>query len=317
MMSKQLLTHEKITLMLSMVPYLLDNGATSVTSLARHFDVDAATVRSIVRFFGVAGIPGETATYQHEDLFDIDWDALEQRDEAILIRTVVVSDRPRFSPREVAALLAGLQYLRSVPGLASQQELDQLTLKLTASTGQPASRIDVENSSTPQGVTELHDAFKARRDVEFSYVDASGKASQRRTSPIQLESVDNVWYLRAFCHDRDGERLFRVDRMSELTLTDIPSVSPSEISFATERPLYAPDDNAVSVNLRLHGTQVQSLRAYDPQENGELATILLANENRAPRVAAQAPGLIEVVSPIQARRLVLLWANDALEQYDE
>jgi len=321
-MPQPLVTQEKITLMLSLVPFLLERGPTPIRTLAEHFDVDAETIRSIIRFFGVAGIPGETATYQHEDLFDIDWDALEQRDEAVLIRTVVVSDRPRFSPREVAALLAGLQYLRNVPSIATEDEIDQLVMKLTRATGLPASRIDIESSQAPAHLKQLHSARRNGAMVSFTYIDSSGSKSSRTVSPIQLESVDEVWYFRAFCEERRGERLFRVDRMRDVSILDSRSVhsvasSRTVASFAKKRSLFTPDENAVETSLRFHAPVHGRLRSYDVSVDRQMGSVLLADANRASRLAAEAPGIIEILHPALARSVVHAWARMALEQYDE
>src|SRR5690606_8932644 len=65
-------------------------------------------------FLGTAGVPGETHTYQPEDLFDIDWDAFEQDDIVSLTQTVAIEETPRFSASEYAALIAGLHALQDV-----------------------------------------------------------------------------------------------------------------------------------------------------------------------------------------------------------
>lgn len=89
-MSSRLTTSDRVMLLMSLVPYLKEHGPTQVSELASMFGVDAPAVRKLVRFLGVAGVPGETQTYQHEDLFDIDWDALEQHDIVSLTQTVAV-----------------------------------------------------------------------------------------------------------------------------------------------------------------------------------------------------------------------------------
>lgn len=317
----QLLTHEKITLMLSMVPYLLQHGATPMSELAQRFDVDPATVRSIVRFFGVAGIPGETSTYQHEDLFDIDWDALELRDEALLIRTVVVSEHPQFSPREVAALLAGLQYLRSIPTIVSPQEVELLMKKLTQATGQVTSRITVHEDTAPEGVSKLHAAMQSGDDVSFHYVDMSSNSSERTAAPLRIEAVDDVWYLRAVCQTRGGERLFRVDRMSDIHAISATASSHTAPVLGEKSGettvLFSPGEDAEEVTVYLHAAISDTLRRFDPIIEENTAKVLLAELSRSSRLAAAGGGATEVLSPPEARSMVRDWAQKALDQYDE
>src|SRR5690606_30179355 len=102
---------EKVAFLLSLVPYLMDQGRISVTEVARHFDITEARVRDAVRLIAVSGIPGETGTYQHGDLFDLAWDDFEDNDQIELTQLVAIDDAPRFSAREASALIARLHYL--------------------------------------------------------------------------------------------------------------------------------------------------------------------------------------------------------------
>lgn len=313
-----LLTSEKITLLLSFIPFLVDHGPTPVAQLAEHFAVDESTVRSLIRFLATAGIPGETATYQHEDLFDIDWDALENDDVVVLIRTVVVDDVPRFSPREIAALLAGLQYLRSVPELASEAEVSALMQKLTSVSTKLPPRLEVHTEPLPDAVNTIRNAVNTDKAVQFNYRDTSGAHSTRRVAPHLLESVDNLWYLRGWCDQRLAERVFRVDRMHDVHLVE-PLANAPDLVETTK--LYAPDADAVRVNVMLPSDRVDALRAFDAEVLTEehavvRAKVLLAHPARASRLATAAPGRVEVASPNVARTAVREWAERALAQYD-
>ncbi len=68
---------DQIVLLLALVPYLREHGPTPLDELAHTFKVEPVTLKKLVTFLGTAGIPGETLAYQHNDLFDLDWDALE------------------------------------------------------------------------------------------------------------------------------------------------------------------------------------------------------------------------------------------------
>ena len=69
-----------------------------------HYRLDEQ-IRQAVRLIAVSGVPGETTQYQHDDLFDIDWDAFEQDDEIAITHLVAIDESPRFSAREAAALI--------------------------------------------------------------------------------------------------------------------------------------------------------------------------------------------------------------------
>ena len=91
---------DKLAFLLSLVPYLMDHDRVSVSTAARHFGVPEQQIREAVRLIGVSGIPGDTATYQHGDLFDIAWDDFEENDEIVITNLVAIDDSPRFSARE-------------------------------------------------------------------------------------------------------------------------------------------------------------------------------------------------------------------------
>lgn len=313
-----LLTGDKITLMLSMIPYLLDHGPTPITELAEHFEVDVVTVRSIMRFFGTAGIPGETATYQHEDLFDIDWDALDERDEAVLIRTVVVNDPPRFSPREVAALLAGLQFLTQLPGISDREDVEALMQKLALSPTHSAPRVDVITESPPATVDLIRRAILENTAVTFGYKDSTGALTTRLVVPRFLESVDDAWYLRAWCTTREALRLFRVDRMVDAVHSTLSASLPAfdDTGALPSGSLFVPSDSAVEVQLSVPADRVNTLLGFDLTAGDTHSTVLLADAARASRLASAAPGLVEVLAPAIARQSVVDWAERALAQYD-
>ena len=106
---------DKLTFLLSLIPYLMDHDRVTVGEVAGHFGVPEERVREAVRLIAVSGIPGETHQYLHGDLFDIHWDEFEDNDRIVLTHLVAIDDSPRFSAREAAALIAGLQYLSSLP----------------------------------------------------------------------------------------------------------------------------------------------------------------------------------------------------------
>ena len=112
---------DKLAFLLSLVPWLMDHDGASVAEAAEHFGVAPQQIRDAVELIAVSGVPGDTDSYQHGDLFDINWDAFEERDEIVLTNLVAIDDSPRFSAREATALIAGLQYLSSLPENAGQR----------------------------------------------------------------------------------------------------------------------------------------------------------------------------------------------------
>lgn len=55
--------------------------------------------------------------------------------------------------------------------------------------------------------------------VEFEYEDAKGTASKRQVDPLSIVFMQNAHMLLAWCHLRSDFRAFRLDRMSEFSVT--------------------------------------------------------------------------------------------------
>ncbi|WP_194817225.1 YafY family protein [Nocardia sp. XZ_19_385] len=66
-------------------------------------------------------------------------------------------------------------------------------------------------------------AIERRLVLRIGYLDQHGQASERTVEPVELLNGTHGWYLIAWCRLRDGFRVFRLDRMRTLTLTDTPA----------------------------------------------------------------------------------------------
>lgn len=62
----------------------------------------------------------------------------------------------------------------------------------------------------------LEEALRSRRKLFLRYVDEYGSKSERWVSPMDISARKEYIYLRAFCHLRDAERSFRLDRVIEM-----------------------------------------------------------------------------------------------------
>src|SRR5690606_25650387 len=241
---------DRLTLLLALVPYLIDHDRVTVTDVAVHFNVTPEQVRGAVRLIAMSGIPGETGTYQHDDLFDIAWDAFEERDEIVLTQLIALDDAPRFSARETAALIAGLQYLTALPETRDSAALHSLMAKLARSSSASPHPVAVESSVTDAVLADIRDALSRGVQLELDYSNAEGHRERRRVDPLRIESVDADWYLRGWCHLRGAVRTFRLDRISNLVVTDEP-VSDAAASATLPDTLFegSPDDTVVTLDV--------------------------------------------------------------------
>jgi proteasome accessory factor C len=82
------------------VPYLIGKGEVSLTEAAEEFDVTVEQMRTMVEKLTVIGLPGDGGFWQMaNDLFDIDWDLLDQQDLIVITNTVGLERTPRLTHR--------------------------------------------------------------------------------------------------------------------------------------------------------------------------------------------------------------------------
>ncbi|MDP3209091.1 MAG: WYL domain-containing protein, partial [Rhodoglobus sp.] len=170
---------DKLAFLLSLVPYLMDHDRVSVADVAAHFGVPEEQIREAVRLISVSGIPGETSSYQHGDLFDISWDDFEDNDQIVLTNLVAIDDSPRFSAREAAALIAGLQYLSSLPEHADRAAIASLMSKLSRGASAEPSQVAVEQGETDTTLQLIRDAVEQGAQLKFDYLNSRGGQENR------------------------------------------------------------------------------------------------------------------------------------------
>lgn len=317
---RPLQAQDKLAVLLALVPYLIDRERVPVAEAAAHFALPAQAIRDAVRLIAVSGVPGDTRAYQVDDLFDIDWDAFLEDDEIVLTHRVALDDAPRFSSREAAALIAGLQYLSAIPENADRAAIAGLMDKLSRGASARPSALAVESRDVDASLSVLRAAIGADERVAFEYRNARGDRERRTVDPLRLDSLDADWYLRGYDHGRDAVRTFRLDRMlapaptGERRSAQAEGLVPGEQLFEG-----GAEDSLVTVTLP---TAALALIAdYRPEgvadagEGRSTARLRIADGTGLARLAASLGGVLEVLEPATARSAVAAWARDAAARY--
>ncbi|GAB3046158.1 WYL domain-containing protein [Parafrigoribacterium mesophilum] len=325
---------DRLAFLLALVPYLIDHERVAVATVAEHFRMPAERIREAVRLIAVSGIPGETAQYQHGDLFDIAWDDFEDNDQIVLTHLVAIDDTPRFSGREAAALIAGLQYLSALPESADRTAMATLADKLSRGASAHPSALAVEGSEPDEILALLRGAITRGVQVEFDYSAASGTHGRRRVDPLRIESMDADWYLRGWCHLRDGLRTFRLDRIRALTVTDTALTHPALTDSArtdtglTDQGAVLPDslfersESDTTVVLEVLSSALPLLADYvttapkPVSADRSRVTISVAHFHSLKRLVAGMSSVVTVIEPGDARRTVAEWAAAGAARYE-
>jgi proteasome accessory factor C len=312
---------DKLAFLLSLVPFLMDHERISVAEVARHFGVPETQIRDAVRLIAVSGIPGETGQYQHGDLFDLAWDDFEENDQIVLTHLVAIDDSPRFSGREAAALIAGLQYLSALPENADRAAVASLMTKLSRGASALPSQLAVEPSETDETLAVIRESVATGVQLEFDYLNSRGEHERRRVDPLRVESVDADWYLRGWCHLREAIRTFRLDRIGNIETTTEP-ISPHASTAHLPDALFEGSEDDLLVTIDVATSAAPLIADYIPDDATSTqlgdrirTTVRVSHYHGLKRLVASMPGVVTVVEPAEARRLVAEWAAAGAARY--
>ncbi|MEG2490285.1 MAG: WYL domain-containing protein [Aurantimicrobium sp.] len=321
MAASRLEAADRVTLLMAFVPYLIDQGAVPVDQLAVHFDITPAQVQELVQLLAMSGVPGDNGFYQHQDLFDINWDLFEEEQIVELWQHVAVEATPRFSAREAAALLAGLQYISAIVPDKDKSVIEQLVSKIALGASAAPENLLVTPAVSPVDLGVIRQAVAAGLSVHFSYQNATGERLSRTVDPLRLDLVGESWYLRGWSHEREALRTFRLDRISDL------SISTQQITTTLTHgdlpdELFDISDSHIRVSCVVEESSLPLISAYRPvvmsAAEGDTVQIEVAfsDLSSVPVFVSQLPGAIRVVSPPEAVSAVSRWAQQALTGYN-
>ncbi len=311
-MRKTLSASERVILLLSLVPYLREHGPTGLHELAETFEVDEPVLRKLIAFLGTAGIPGETLAYQHDDLFDIDWEAFESQDIVSLTHTVAIDETPRFTGAETAALLAGLHALTPLLTSEDVRVAETLAKRLAEVMGLgEVAAVAVETGEHDAMLATLTSAIERHLTVQFRYRNAEGEVSERIVQPGSLVEREGTWYLRGFAQERGAERTFRVSQISDLeTLHEFdPTRNTSEPAPREGDEIHAYVPERLLPAIR--GFAPEIVKDQSALPGYVRARIEAWHSGAAIRLVQHGVGTIEIISPPSARAAVRQWADEA------
>lgn len=311
---------DRVTLLMSFVPFLLEYGPVSVSQLADHFEITEHQVDELIQLLAMSGIPGDSGSYQHSDLFDINWDLYESERQVELWSHIAVESTPRLSTREAATIVAGLQYISGLVPVADQAVVNQLLNKIATGASALPENISVATAVPPFDLGVLKSAVNSQTPVTFTYRKRTGGDEERTVDPLRVDVIGSQWYLRAWCHARNEVRAFRLDRMSKLRVSPKKFVS---LVTAEELPvqLFAESPADTVVQFRIPANIFPLLSNYHPTvsstlpDNHLLIEVRFADLSTVPLFVALAAGHIHITEPLSAQLVVQDWANQALARY--
>ena len=316
---RPLVATDRAALMLQLVPYLIGKGEVSIPEAADEFDVTPDQMRAMVERLTVIGLPGDAGYWQMpNELFDIDWELLDQRDIIVITNSVGLERSPKLTAREAAALLTGLQLARTIPGVGDTDLFAGLLAKLARGASSTPAEVIVAPGPVDQVRDVVAEALQRQVAVSFTYKAPDADPTTRTVDPVKVHIADGQWYLQGWCHLREAMRTFHLDRVSDLELTDIA------ITHA-EEPVpgwFDADAGEVVARIRFSESVTPLLGDYldrasvETADGVSIATMRVADELSLRRLAARRGGDVEIIEPAAARRAAAAWAESGLAQYN-
>lgn len=317
---------DQVARLLALVPYIQSRQEVSVEQAASDLGVPAAQIVKDLNVLWFCGLPG----LGMGDLIDVDMDALDGEGVVRVSNAEYLSRPLRLGSSEASALIVALRTLREAGDNAVGSTVDRVLAKLEAAAGEGAAlaaqvaiRVDSSTAETARLRTVLEGAVSARRQVRLDYyVPARDEATERVVDPLRVVQAEGNTYLEAWCRSAEGQRLFRLDRISEAVVLDEPAadhsdVPPRDLSAGLFRS--SPDDLLVTLRLQPRARWVAEYYPVERSEEldgGQLRVTLRAGDRGwLTRLLLRIGGAAEVEDPVEASEEVRRTAAEALQNY--
>ena len=237
---------DRVARMLSLVPWVAAQGSAPVTEICRRFEI---TEDELLRDLGTVSMVG-LYPYTPDVLIE-----LSVEDGRVAVTLPQAFDRPlSLTAEQGLALVAKGSTLLATPGADPAGPLARGLAKLsTALDASGSAEIDVRLGPVSGGVLDtLRAALRDLHQVQIEYY-AYGRdeLTERIVDPSRITTDQGQWYLAAYCHQAQGDRLFRIDRIRQATRLDSQYTLPSTDEVDGVDGVFSPAGDEPRVELDL------------------------------------------------------------------
>lgn len=300
----------KIERLLAMIIILLQNKKVTASYLAERFQVSKRTIYRDVTDLTLAGIPIITNTGS---------------DGGIMINEDYKIDKTLFTQKELEAICSGLLCLDSI---STDNRYQNVISKFASTTENMyiANHIMIDLSSHYKdklsiSIKKLHQAIEDSNVISFQYHNANGE-SLRYVEPYIIVFQWSSWYVLGFESCKDTCKLFKLSRMTNLSITsqffslrEIPSESLDFHHYFTDE-IHAEVLFDASVRYRL--IDEYGINSFQELNNGSLLfTFPFTNEEYLLEWILSFADKAELIQPVDLRKVIKERAHKLLLKYEE
>lgn len=239
------------TRVLALLELLQSHGLMSGTELARRLEVDPRTLRRYIQALDTLGIPvlaerGRDGGYRLMHGFKLP-PMMFTNDEAMALSLGLLASRSLGLDGKAPAGESALSKLERVMP-------DKLSKRVRA-IGETVA-LDIRRASSTSNaaiLATLSAAAQGQQRVHLAYLSPQQERTERDVDPYGVAFVNGSWYVVGYCHLRQGERAFRIDRVQDAQALPQSFGRPARfdaVAYMNKAFATLPRAHSVSVLLR-------------------------------------------------------------------
>jgi proteasome accessory factor C len=233
---------------LVMLPYAIHHPGVSVDELAKKFGTSKRDLIDDLKLLFMCGLPG----YGPGDLIDVSYES-----DRVYVRMADYFSAPlRLTPAEAIALYAGSAALAALPEMEEADSLRRAVAKLGRALGADSPHdagIEVQLATGPvEHLRKVQRALEDNKQLRLEYLSAStGELTSRTVEPWGLIATVGYWYLIAWDHLRNDERMFRTDRIKSVVILTEDAEVPEDFHAGAYQGAFTGSGHSTSFSMEI------------------------------------------------------------------
>lgn len=246
---------------------LLQKKSITAKELAERFEVSVRTIYRDIDSLSLAGVP----VYARKGRYG----GISLLDNFILDKSLV-------SETEQRDILAALESMAEV----EKGSTDAILSKLSSifQMGQPrwlAMDFSDWSNLKQELYSNLKQAIIHHKRIQFQYYSRSSEVAERVVEPLQLWFKDYTWYLKAYCVQKKGLRVFKLNRMQKVIVLEesFEEEYSQRVTFLIEES----GENSIADEQNLSYQNSESVKE-DQKDNKKVAIAIHIDKSQGYRV---------------------------------
>lgn len=207
--------HSRLSRLTSIVTQLQSKRIVTATSLAKKYNVSVRTIYRDIRTIEQSGVPiitEEGKGYSLIEGYRLP-PIMFTEEEANALITAEQLIRKNKDQSLVENYQNAITKIKAVLKHSQKESVDLLTNRVSF-------RANLQAESTSRYLMTLQRAITQFNLIELEYLSLKNERSTRKVEPFALYSTQENWLLIAFCRLRKSFRVFRIDLIQQLKLTE-------------------------------------------------------------------------------------------------